>query len=137
MTTMVRRLGRAAHAERWLETLAPETLPPGAERIANEAWSKWYRVRLGQSLQVVLEVECESGELWAHLAVTGRDRAPSLAELGWCKDVFLGHRKAIQFFERQAASSLAHERTLHLYAPLERDCLPSFRLRDSIPAEAL
>ncbi len=136
MTTVVRQLGRAAHAERWLETLAPEVLPPGAERVVNHAWSKWYRVKLEQSLQVILEVECWSGELWAHLAVTGREQTPTLVELAWCKDVFLGHRKAIQIFGRRAVPTPVYERTLHLYAPLENDSLPSFRPRDGLPAEA-
>lgn len=132
MSTAVRGVGRAAHAERWLEALAPEVLPPGAERMVNHAWSKWYRVRLQQPLQVILEVECWSGELWAHLAVTGRLQPPTLGELAWCKDVFLGDRKAVQIFPRKTEAAAPGERTLHLYAPLESDCLPSFRPREPV-----
>lgn len=134
--TGVRQLGRAAHAERWLEAIAPETLPPGAERIVSHAWTKWYRVRLEQPLQVILEVECWSGELWAHLAVTGRSNAPTLGELGWCKNVFLGDRKAVQIFPRRTDAAAAAGRTLHLYSPLESDPLPSFPQREPIASEA-
>jgi hypothetical protein len=134
--TLVRGVGRAAHAERWLEAIAPEVLPPGAARIVNHDWSKWYRVKLEQSLQIILEVECWSGELWAHLSVTGRSATPTLAELGWCRDVFLGSRKAIQIFPSQRDTAAAGARSLHLYAPLESDTLPSFRPREPIAAEA-
>jgi len=137
MTTMVRQLGRAAHAERWLDRIAPENLPPGVERVVSHAWSKWYRARLeGQPLFIVLEVECWFGELWAHLSVTGRAGKPTQPELVFCRDVFLGDRKAIQLFPRKADIEVAESaRTLHLYAPLETDPLPNFRPRDAAAEE--
>lgn len=130
--TAVRQLGRAAHAERWLAALAPETLPPGVERSVSHDWTKWYRVRLQQPLQVILEVECWSGELWAHLAVTGREQPPTLVEMSFCRDVFLGDRKAIQLFPCRRERSAAGARSLHLYAPLESDTLPSFRQSEPV-----
>lgn len=137
MNTAVRQLGRAAHAERWLAALAPETLPPGVERTVSHDWTKWYRVRLtAQPLQVILEVECWHGELWAHLAVTGREQPPTLPELVFCRDLFLGDRKAIQCLPRKAEAAAAGARTLHVYAPLESDSLPSFRQREPLATEA-
>lgn len=133
-TTDVRQLGRAAHAERWLEALAPETLPPGVERIVSHAWTQWYRARLDQTLQVILEVECWHGELWAHLSVTGHDRMPTLAELAWCKDLFLRDRKAIQIFPSRAEAG-ARPRTLHLHAALESDALPSLHVSQPATVE--
>lgn len=123
-----RAAGRAGDAERWLALLAPETLPPGAERTVNDSHSKWYRLRLAHSspLTVVLEIEIWLGELWAHLAVTGRSAPPTLAEVGYCRDLFLGDRKAIQVLPRKIEQAEAGARTVHLYAPLESDALPSF-----------
>lgn len=121
--------GRASEAERWLSLLAPEAMPPGVERIVNDAHCKWYRVRLGSSpLAVVLEIEVWQGQLWAHLAATGRTARPSAADLGWCREVFFGDRTAIQILPRKADAFEAGAglRTVHLYAPLEGDALPSF-----------
>jgi hypothetical protein len=90
---------------------------------------RWYRVRLGAvPLTACLEVEIWHGEAWAHLALeqAGTD-APSLAELDWCRDVFLGDRKAIQILPRKREAFRAGLRTVHLYAQLEADSLPSNR----------
>ena len=119
-------VGRQGDAERWLARLAPESLPPGVERTVNDSHSKWYRLRLAQCpLTVILEIELWQGELWAHLAITGRTAPPTLAELGWCRDVFLGDRKAIQVLPRKIEASEAGARTVHLYVQLEGDSLPS------------
>jgi hypothetical protein len=122
-----RDAARDAEGERWLALLTPAALPPGVERIVDDTASKWYRVRLGASpIAVVLEIEVWQGELWAHLAATGRTASPTLAELAWCREVFLGDRKAIQILPRKAEAFDAGLRTVHLYAPLESDALPSF-----------
>lgn len=122
-----RAAGRQGDAERWLAQLAPARLPPGVERTVNDAHSKWYRVRLATTpLTVILEIEVWQGELWAHLAITGRTSPPTLAELCSCRDLFLGDRKAIQVLPRKIEQVEAGARTVHLYAPLESDALPSF-----------
>jgi hypothetical protein len=119
--------GRSRDAARWLELLAPETLPPGVERAVNDEQAKWYRLRLGTSpLAVVLEVEIWHGELWAHLSVTGRSAPPALAEIAYCRDLFLGDRKAIVGLPRKIEQASEGARTVHIYAPLESDALPSF-----------
>lgn len=121
-----RDAGRAGDAERWLALLAPESLPPGAERTVNDSHSKWYRLRLAQSpLMVILEIEVWQGELWAHLAITGRTAPPTLAELVYCRDLFLGDRKAIQVLPRKIEAAEAGSRSVHLYVQLESDSLPS------------
>jgi hypothetical protein len=119
--------GRARDAARWLALLAPEHLPAGVERVVNDEQSKWYRLRLICPLRAILEIEIWQGELWAHLAITGRNAAPAEAELGYCRDLFLGDRKAIQVLPRKLEQAEAGaSRTVHLYAPLESDALPSF-----------
>jgi hypothetical protein len=121
-----REAGREGDAERWLARLAPETLPPGVERTVNDSHSKWYRLRLATTpLTVILEIEVWQGELWAHLAITGRTAPPTLAELGWCRDLFLGDRKAIQVLPRKIEAAEAGSRSVHLYVQLESDTLPS------------
>jgi len=118
--------GRAGDAERWLALLAPAALPPGVECTVNDSHSKWYRLRLAFGpLTVILEIEIWQGELWAHLAVTGRASPPSLSEVGYCRDLFLGDRKAIQVLPRKLERAEAGARTVHLYAQLESDSLPS------------
>lgn len=121
--------GRASDAARWLAMLAPAeaALPPGVERMVNDTQAKWYRLRLAHSpLRATLEIEIWQGELWAHLAITGRAAPPSLSELTFCRDLFLGDRKAIQVLPRRIEQAEAGARTVHLYAPLESDALPSF-----------
>lgn len=118
--------GRQGDAERWLAQLAPAQLPSGVERTVNDLHSKWYRLRATTPLTVILEIEVWHGELWAHLAITGRTAPPTLAELGWCRELFLGDRKAIQVLPRKIEQLEAGARTVHLYAPLESDALPSF-----------
>lgn len=122
-----RNAARDLDAQRLLALLTPSVLPPGVERTVNDAHSKWYRVRLGVSpIMVVIEIEVWQGELWAHLAATGREKAPSLAELSWCREVFVGDRKAIQILPRRFEALEANPRTVHIYAPLESDALPAF-----------
>jgi hypothetical protein len=120
--------GRARDAARWLAMLAPEPLPPGVELGVNDEQSKWYRLRLASAspLRAVLEIEIWQGELWAHLAITGRQLPPSIAEVSYCRDLFLGDRKAIQVLPRKLERTEAGARSVHLYAPLESDSLPAF-----------
>jgi hypothetical protein len=120
-----RTAGRDGDAERWLAMLAPARLPADVERTVNDSHSKWYRVRLAQALTVVLEIEIWQGELWAHLAITGRVAPPTQADLVYCRDLFLGDRKVIQVLPRKLEAAEAGARSIHLYAQLESDSLPS------------
>lgn len=120
--------GRAGDAARWLAHLAPAApLPPGVELTVNDEQAKWYRLRLAATpLRATLEIEIWQGELWAHLAISGRSAPPSLPEVGFCRDLFLGDRKAVQVLPRKLEQAEAGASTVHLYAPLESDALPSF-----------
>lgn len=87
-------------------------------------------VRLdGELLTIILEVECIDGELWAHLSMSNirAKRVPSWKELRWCKEYFLGDRKAVQVLPPRAEYVNINPHVLHLYACLERDPLPDFR----------
>jgi hypothetical protein len=118
--------GRAGDAERWLARLAPAVVPRGVERTVNDSHSKWYRLRVAQTpLMVILEIELWQGELWAHLAITGRTAPPTLPEIVYCRDLFLGDRKAIQVLPRKLEAAEAGARSVHLYVQLESDSLPS------------
>jgi hypothetical protein len=120
-----RTAGRTGDAERWLAQLAPATLPAGVARTVNDSHSKWYRLQRDQALTVVLEIDLWQGELWAHLAITGRGAPPTLADLVYCRDLFLGDRKAIQVLPRKIEAAEAGARSVHLYVQLESDSLPS------------
>ena len=89
-------------------------------------------VRLdGQKLSFILEVECVDGALWGHLSIRPiQDRLPTWKELKWCKEYFLGDRKAIQILPPRAEYVNINPFVLHLYAPLEVDPLPDFRAWD-------
>jgi hypothetical protein len=90
-----------------------------------------YWVRLdGALLFVIVGAECIDGELWAHLSMSVKRpaRLPSWHELRWCKDYFLGDRKAVQVLPPRAQYVNIHPHVLNLYAPLERDPLPDFRM---------
>jgi hypothetical protein len=117
--------GRARDAARWLAMLAPATLPPGVVLTVNGEQSKWYRLRLSSPLHATLEIEIWQGELWAHLAITGRAAPPTTAELTYCRDLLLGDRKSILVLPRKLEQAEAGARTVHLYAPLESDTLPA------------
>jgi hypothetical protein len=95
-------------------------------------------VRLdGARLCFILEVECVDGKLWAHLSVSLVDRLPSWKELRWCKEYFLGDRRAIQVLPPRAEYVNLHPFVLHLYAPLEHEPIPDFRGIDSAGRHAI
>lgn len=105
---------------------------PGNVREVHGAWlnAQWYSIRLdGVMLLACLEVECVRGELWAHLSVSAKKpaRIPTWKELSWCKEFFLGDRKAIQVLPPKDEYVNVAANALNLYAPLERDPLPDFR----------
>lgn len=118
--------GSVSAIARAMDAVAPCCLPPGTERIASGVHAKWYRARLREvPITVVLEVEEIGGQLWAHLTVSGRGRAPSHAEICWCKDVFLRDRRALRVYPERAQVP-RDGFAAHLYAPLGRDPLPRF-----------
>lgn len=126
--------------ERALADLAPRVLQSNVRVVDEYVNACRYLVRLdGARLSVILEVEChpapglDAPELWAHLSVGGGfvKRLPSWTELRWCKQYFIGDRKAVQVLPPRAEYVNENPHVLNLYAPLERDPLPDFRGVDS------
>ena len=114
---------------RALEDLWPRVLQPNVRVHDDYPNAKRCAVRLnGALLTIILEVECIDGEIWAHLSmsVPGK-RVPTWDELRWCKEYFLGDRKAVQVLPPRAEYVNINPYVLHLYACLERDPLPDFR----------
>jgi hypothetical protein len=114
-----------------LDELLPRELQPNVRRVRDYDNAKFFDVRLaGVKLRAIVGVEVVAGELWAHLSVSAQTpaRLPTWGELGWCKRYFLGDRKAVQVFPVQAEYVNIHPHVLNLYAPLDRDPLPDFRV---------
>lgn len=125
---------RHSDIELALVELKPRTLQSNVRVVGAFANALKCLVRLdGVKLSTILEVECVDGELWAHLSACAQSpaRVPSWAELRWCKEYFLGDRKAVQVLPSRAEYVNVHPNVLHLYAALERDPLPDFRGVDS------
>ena len=123
---------RMEDVEAATKALRPTTLQSNVKE--REVWanvaSYWVRLN-GVKLLALLSAECVDGELWAHLSVSAQapKRIPTWPELAWCKQYFLGDRKAVQVLPPRAEYVNIHPHVLNLYAPLERDPLPDFRVR--------
>lgn len=132
----------------------PQARPEDCIRAMREIWprviqanvhvlddfvnAKRCAVRLdGEMLSVILEVEVVDGELWAHLSASNmqKKRVPSWDELRWCKEYFLGDRKAVQVLPPRAEYVNINPHVLHLYTCLERDPLPDFRMADPVTGQ--
>lgn len=119
---------------RALDELWPKVAQSNVRVADDYTNAKRCYVRLdGAQLSAIVEVECIDGALWAHLSVCCQKpaRVPSWDELRWCKEYFLGDRKAVQVLPPRAEYVNLHANVLHLYASLERDPLPDFRGVDS------
>lgn len=122
---------RAAGVVEALGALLPGVLQSNVRRVRDYDNAKFFDVRLrGVKLRAIVGVEIFEGELWAHLSVSAQApaRLPTWDELGWCKRYFLGDRKAIQVLPPKAEYVNIHPHVLNLYAPLDRDPLPDFRV---------
>ncbi len=113
-----------------LSELKPRTLQGNVRVLGDYTNALQCAVRLdGVRLSAILEVECIDGALWAHLSIKPQNvkRLATWDELRWCKEYFLGDRKAVQVLPPRAEYVNIDAHVLHLYAPLERDPLPDFR----------
>ncbi len=122
---------RAAGVVEALAALLPTELQSNVVLFRDYDNAKFFDVRLnGVKLRAIVGVEIVAGELWAHLSVSAQTpaRLPTWDELGWCKRYFLGDRKAIQVLPPKAEYVNIHPHVLNLYAPLDRDPLPDFRV---------
>lgn len=122
---------RAAGVVEALDALVPKELQSNVAQVLDFSNAKFFDVRLrGVKLRAIVGVEVVAGELWAHLSVSAQvpARLPTWDELGWCKRYFLGDRKAIQVLPPKAEYVNIHPHVLNLYACLDRDPLPDFRV---------
>lgn len=111
------------------ETLSflPRVLPDGWEK--NPETHDAFHHRRG--FTVILNVlRYDDGKKWAHFSMSRRDRKiPSWDELRWAKEIFLGkNRKAIQVLPPESEYVNHHPGVLHLFACLDDDGLPDFRV---------
>ena len=121
---------RAADCERALADLWPRVEHGNVKVVDDYTNAKRAVVRLRDvKLTVILEVEVVDAQLWAHLSVGGGYvyRVPSWEELSWCKQYFLGDRRAIQVLPPRDEYINLHPYVLHLYVPLEHSPIPDFR----------
>lgn len=91
-----------------------------------------YNDLVTRSLAVICSAQVEAdGKRWIHVSCSRADRLPSWKDLRRVKDVFVGvHRKAVQVFPAQSEYVNVHPNVLHLWACLDGDPLPDFRLAD-------
>jgi hypothetical protein len=141
---------RAAEIRERFPQLVPRPTPLGAEvsaRFANCIAYQWRERPHSTLLTVLLQLRCIEGKLWLHLSVCGhqpglkrghppRRRVPTWAELKSAKEAFLGDRKAVSVMPPKAEYVNAEE-VLHLFAAVEHDPLPDFRIRTSDGAVSL
>lgn len=127
---------RARDVDLAFEELAERlAVTPGVHSLGEWGAGLRYSVRLrGVSLIAVIEPETHESELWYHLSVsaTRPARVPTWEELRWCKETFIGDRKAITVFPVRAEDVNDAPNVLHLFAPLERDPLPDFRAQCAV-----
>ncbi len=122
---------RAAGVVEALDELLPREPQSNVRRVRDYDNAKFFDVRLdGTKLRAIVGAEVVADELWAHLSVSAQvpARLPTWKELTWCKSYFLGDRKAVQVFPVKAEYVNIHPHVLNLYAPLDRDPLPDFRV---------
>lgn len=104
----------------------PRVLPPQWSVLNTFTNAKHYRAG---ALMVIAEIEIVDGKLWIHVSASRAGCLPSWEDLRLVKDVVIGRdRKAIQILPREAEYVNIHPYVLHLYAPLEGDPLPDFRM---------
>jgi hypothetical protein len=124
---------RAEDCIRAMAELWPRVIQGNVRVLDDYVNAKRCTVRFdGEMLMVILEVECVDGELWAHLSASNmqKQRVPNWRELRWCKEYFLGDRKAVQVLPPRDQYVNINPHVLHLYTCLERDPLPDFRMAD-------
>lgn len=128
-----KRLASSLREAEWyrLEKTARETLPkvlPPDWRIEAE-FGNAKRYRSDYGVLVIAEVEMIGAEMWLHVSFSRAASVPSYDDITTVKALFVGRkRKAVMVFPSEDEHVNIHAFCLHLYAPLERDPLPDFRM---------
>jgi len=116
----------AYRVEKTAREQLPRVLPPQWSVVGSFTNAKHYQAG---AMMVIAEVELVDGKLWMHVSTSRAGRLPTWEDLRLVKDVIIGRdRKAIQVLPSEAEYVNIHPYVLHLYAPLEEDPLPDFRM---------
>jgi hypothetical protein len=108
--------------------LLPRVLP--VDWRCEDARENGAAYRCSRGLLVMAEVELVRGEMWLHVSLSRAAALPSWEDLREVKDLFVGRdRKAVQVLPPASEYVNIHPHCLHLYAPVEHDPLPDFRMR--------
>lgn len=105
----------------------PRVLPIGWVAANSNTW-----MNRSIGLVVILSGEVHNDSRWLHLSVSRQSRVPSYDDLCLVKRVFIGDRKAIQVFPPKAEHVNIHNYCLHLWACLDADSLPDFRVNGGL-----
>jgi hypothetical protein len=130
---------RTSIEEHW-EALAATIEPHPRVRVVDSyANAASYRFRLNDvKLLAILEVEHhDDSRHWAHLSVSAQSplRLPTWPELLWAKRHFLGDRRAIQVLPPKGEYVNIKFNVLNLYACLDGEPLPDFRMKDQVTGQ--
>ncbi len=104
----------------------PRVLPLHMRKVNQNSWLT------GVGLAVIFSVEWHDNKRWMHLSASRRSRLPTYDDLVWAKKLFIGDRKAIQVFAPKAEHVNYSAYVLHLWACLDGDGLPDFRVEGMI-----
>lgn len=121
----------ALDIERTMDDLTPRVLPAEWRQFEGFANMRAFISRDG--LKVLAEVENIDGAKWLHVSCSRAKKLPSWFDLRRVKDLFVGKkRKAVQVLPPEDEYVNLNPYVLHLYAPIDRDPLPDFRMDGAI-----
>lgn len=121
----------------WSETLFPDQ-PLKFVRRPRAYISPWCYDEIGRAKGRALHVICTArvfgdGRRWMHVSCSKPLELPSWDDLKLVKDTFIGRdRTALQVLPRAAEYVNIHPYVLHLYACLDGDVTPDFRVEGTI-----
>lgn len=114
----------------WAQDLFPDA---PLDFIRVEQPTLHYKAITGTLLVLCSAREEADGKRWIHVSCSHPHRLPSWTELRRVKDVFIGKdRKAIQVLPAASEYVNIHDHVLHLWACLDEDPLPDFRVEGQI-----
>lgn len=130
---------RAEEMERqlYILTYAPVILPATWRQVHDQRFDArfvaWY-MHARAPLKVMVTAKRERDERrWLHVSVSHERRLPDWNDLREVKDIFIGReRRALQILPPESEYVNIHPRVLHLWACLDGDRLPDFRVAGSI-----
>lgn len=92
-------------------------------RVSDGAWFL-FAARGRPPLSAILSVEAHGAALWLHMSVAADRRVPTWEELRDVKSWLLGDVEAYMVAPPRARYVNIHPDVLHLFAPVDQECLP-------------